>query len=151
MESILPDSYQYPYLVYYYYSFCPRCALWTKKWMEYYKVKKHLCFCFNLNIDFILKDFRKIGIKTASINVIISTQARLYSKVNDNEVPLIALILNGQVYHFKNPSKDDLSLNDLKSFVKDNLPSNINEVLNDISIFCRVLLSLDFIYSISFF
>ena len=84
-----------------------------------------------------LKDFRKIGIKTASINVIISTQARLYSKAYPNEVPLIALILNGQVYHFKNPSKDDLSLNDLKSFVRDNLPSNINEVLNDISIFAE--------------
>ena len=38
MESIISDSYNKPYLVYYYHDFCRKCPQYTEKWEELRKV-----------------------------------------------------------------------------------------------------------------
>lgn len=38
METIIPDSYNKPYLIYYYHDFCSRCPQYTEKWEELRKV-----------------------------------------------------------------------------------------------------------------
>jgi curved DNA-binding protein CbpA len=108
MDIILPASSAHPYLVYYYHNMCPRCISWTRRWEE------------------LIKYVKEFGVRTASINVLVSSRARIASKIYPNEVPKIGLLLKGNVYYF--PTNKELSNDNIRSFIETLLPSNIQQI-----------------------
>ena len=72
------------------------------------------------------QDLEVIGVKTASINVIINSRVATYSGIYIHEVPKVAMVINKKVYIFKGL----LELDELKDFVYRQLPSSTIEAVS---------------------
>ena len=72
-----------------------------------------------------LQDFLKLGLGTASIQVIISTQATQFSGVLLNKVPKLGLLVNERVHLY---SGGDINMEVVKEFVNPLVPVTVNEV-----------------------
>ena len=67
----------------------------------------------------------KLGLGTASIQVVISTQATQFSGVLLNKVPKLGLLVNERVHLY---SGGDINMEAVKEFVNPLVPVTVNEV-----------------------
>ena len=76
-------------------------------------------------IIIVLQDFKNLGVRTASVNVIISSRVTSYCNLFIHEVPAISILMSGNVHHYNLPLDIDL----IKGFLSSHFPSTIiNEV-----------------------
>ena len=75
----------------------------------------------------------KLGLGTASIQVIISTQATQFSGVLLNKVPKLGLLVNERVHLY---SGDDINMVVVKEFVNPLVPVTVNEVGTVLYVIC---------------
>ncbi|XP_019850178.1 PREDICTED: dnaJ homolog subfamily C member 16-like isoform X2 [Amphimedon queenslandica] len=109
MNHLKSYSKKRPYLIYYYHDFCPACLSWTEKWEE------------------LRTDFLRLGLGTASIQVIISTQATQFSRVQLNKVPALGLLVDEEVHLYTGAG---INMEDVKEFVNPLVRVKVNEVVS---------------------
>lgn len=113
METIVPASDTIPYILYFFHDFCTRCEPYTERWEE------------------LKQDFKNLGVRTASVNVIISSRVASYCNVFIHEVPAISILMSGNVHHYNLPLDIDL----IKGFLSSHFPSTIINEVSDSSAF----------------